>query len=367
MPRALARRTTARTGDGGTAVAAAPPPARPRTVTIGVIGCGHWGPNHIRNFSVLDGVTVAGCADLSDERLQVVKRHYPAVKRCRDYREILADPDVNAVVVTTPAASHYEIVKESLERDKDVLCEKPLALSSREADTLVRLAQARGRILMVGHTFLFNVGIQKLKASAAEGLVGRIHYLHSTRTNLGPIRDDTNVVWDLASHDVSIFSYLLGGEPTAVSAKGESYLRKGIEDVAFISLSYPPNILAHIQISWIHPQKVRSITVVGDKKMMVWDDLNNLEPIRIYDKGVTQEPYYESYGEFHLLLREGDVVMPKLHLVEPLKLQSEHFIECVTSRRASISDGRFGLHVVRVLEAIEESMKRGGAPQGIRS
>ena len=337
----------------------------PKPLTLGVIGCGHWGPNHLRNFSVLDGVTVASCADLSEERLQVVKRHYPMVKRCRDYRDILADPDVTAVVVTTPAASHARIVKESLERGKDVLCEKPLALSSRDAEELARLAEARGRILMVGHTFLFNAGIQQLRAYAAEGLLGRIHYLHSTRTNLGPIRDDTNVVWDLASHDVSIFSYLLGSQPSVVTAKGGSFLRKGLEDVAFISLSYPQNVLAHIQVSWIHPQKVRSITMVGDQKMVVWDDLNNLEPIKIYDKGVTQEPYYESYGEFHLLLREGDVVMPKLHLVEPLKRQSEHFIACVASRSPSISDGRFGLSVVRVLEAIEESMKRGGAPQEI--
>lgn len=329
-------------------------------INIGIIGCGHWGPNHIRNFSNLDGVVISSCADQDDNRLAFVRKHYPTIKVTHDYLDILKDKTVNAVVVATPASSHYHIVKQSLEYDKDVLCEKPLTQKVAEAEELVELADRKGKMLMVGHTFLFNVGIRKLKEYIDGGLLGKTHYLNFIRTNLGPIRRDVNVVWDLAAHDVSIASYLLGSQPITVTARGEAYLREKIEDVAFISLTYPPNILANVHISWIHPQKTRIITVVGSKKMMTWDDLNNIEPIKIYDKGVVlQEPYYESYSEFQqILLRDGDIVSPKVDLVEPLKIQSQHFIDCVLQRKKSICDGLFGLNIVRVLEAIQNSMNK---------
>lgn len=326
---------------------------------LGLIGCGHWGPNHVRTFSALDGVVVTMCADSDESRLRFVQRLHPAIMVTRDYVDILTKPDIDAVIVSTPASSHYGIVKAALEHDKDVLCEKPLALDVAEAHELVELAAARGKLLMVGHTFLFNVGIRKLKEYVAGGHLGQVHYLHFVRTNLGPIRKDASVVWDLAAHDVSIASYLLDAVPTAVSATGEAYLRRGIQDVAFISLTYPPNVLVNVHISWIHPVKTRDITIVGSQKMVTWDDLNNMEPIKIYDKGVTQEPYYADYSEFNLLLRDGDIVIPKVNLVEPLKLQSQHFVDCIRRRETPISDGAFGLKVVEVLAAIQASMASG--------
>lgn len=325
-------------------------------LNLGLIGCGHWGPNHIRNFSGLDGVAVTACADFDESRLQFVKRLYPGVTLTKNYMDILENREINAVIVAAPASSHYQIVKKALEYDKDVLCEKPLTLDVGEARELVDLAAARGLILMVGHTFLFNVGIRKLKEYMSKGHLGKTHYLHFVRTNLGPIRKDASVVWDLAAHDVSIASYLLDSSPTSATANGEAYLRKGIQDVAFISLTYPPNILVSMHISWIHPVKTRHITIVGSEKMVTWDDLNTMEPVKVFDKGVTQEPYYASYGEFNLLLRDGDILIPKIDLVEPLKLQSQHFVECVRTRARPISDGAFGMQVVDVLSSVQKSM-----------
>ncbi len=333
-------------------------------LNLGLIGCGHWGPNHIRNFAALEGVAVTMCADSDESRLRFVQRSNPAIAVTRDYVDVLTNRDVQAVIVSTPASSHYGIVKKALEYDKDVLCEKPLALDVAEAQELVELAAARGKLLMVGHTFLFNVGIRKLKEYVSSGYLGQIHYLDFVRTNLGPIRKDASVVWDLAAHDVSIASYLLDSAPTAVSATGEAYLRQGIQDVAFISLTYPPNVLVNVHISWIHPVKTRHITIVGSKKMVTWDDLNNMEPIKVYDKGVTQEPYYSDYGEFNVLLRDGDIVIPKVDLIEPLKLQSQHFVDCVRRRETPLSDGAFGLNVVEVLAAIQKSMDNGRAQVG---
>ena len=329
-------------------------------LNIGLIGCGHWGPNHIRIFSAMEGVAVTECADRDESRLQFVKRLYPSTTLTKDYLEILKKDEIGAVIVAVPASGHYDIVKQALEHDKDVLCEKPLTLDVAEARELVELAAARGKILMVGHTFLFNVGIRKLKEYVSSGHLGRTHYLHFVRTNLGPIRKDASVVWDLAAHDVSIASHLLDAVPTNVTANGEAYLRQGIQDVAFISLTYPPNILVNVHISWIHPVKTRHITIVGSERMATWDDLNSMEPIKLYDKGVTQEPYYANYGEFNLLLRDGDILIPKLDLVEPLKLQSQHFVDCVMRRERPISDGAFGLKIVEVLSLVQQSMANGG-------
>lgn len=314
---------------------------------------------------MIDDVRVSACADPDAGRREFVRKFYPNVAVTDDYHMILREESVDAVVVATPASTHAAIVKECLEYDKDVLCEKPLTLHLQEAEVLVKLAEKRQRILMVGHTFLFNAGIRKLKDYISVGYFGKIHYMHSVRTSLGPIRNDSNAVWDLAAHDVSIYSFLLECQPISVTARGEKYLRETIEDVAFVSITFPPNILASIHLSWIYPQKIRTLTIVGDKRMATWDDLNNLEPIKIYDKGVYQEPFYQSYGEFQFLLREGDILIPKIDLYEPLRLQSQHFVDCVVRRETPVSDGRFGLDVVKVLAAIQKSMDSGGTPQGI--
>jgi predicted dehydrogenase len=335
----------------------------PRTVRIGVIGCGEWGPNHIRNFSSLTDSVVVACSDLNLQRLSDLKARYPHLHTTTDYEALLAS-DLDAVVVATPTSTHYEIVKNALLAGKDILCEKPLCIDPDHGAELVHLAEERGRVLMVGHVFMFNVGIQRLKDYMQKGTLGQIYYIHSTRTNLGPIRQDVNVVWDLASHDVSIFLYLLEARPLRVSAMGQAFIRSGpkaIEDVAFVSLEYPDRISAHVHVSWLSPRKVREITVVGDIRMAVWNDLDPSEPLRLYEKGVTRKRYTD-FGEFQTLLRDGDISIPKLDLVEPLRLQSTHFLQCVRERSRPISDGVSGVKVVGVLSAIERSLQLHGTP-----
>jgi predicted dehydrogenase len=327
---------------------------------IAVIGSGHWGPNHIRNFSSLPGVQVVAAADLDEQRLAAVARTYPTLRTVRDYQELLADRQIDAVVIATPTWTHYQITKEALLAGKDVLCEKPLAIHSAQCRELAERAAAKSRVLMVGHVFLFNPGIRKLHDLVEEGKTGRIYYAHATRTNLGPIREDINASWDLACHDVSIFNYLFGSAPIEVSATGGRFLQRDIEDVAFLSLFYPEGLLANIHVSWMDPKKVRQITVVGDKTMLVWNDLDPEGPIRIYDKGVIQEPYYETFGEFQLLLRDGEISIPKVRMTEPLHLEAEHFAACVRERKNPLCDVGSALDVVRTLEAIDASLAARG-------
>ncbi len=327
-------------------------------VKVGLIGCGHWGPNHIRNFNSLPNATVKSCADLEEERLVKMRTMFPGIQTTTDYNDILNDSEIDAVVVATPTGTHFDITRKALNSKKDVLCEKPLTISLDESKELVKLSEKNDRILMVGHVFLFNAGIQKLYELIQEGVLGKIYYIHCSRTNLGPIRSDVNVVYDLASHDIYICSYLLGNSyPTGVIAKGEDFLQPKIEDVAFISLSFPGKILANIHVSWIDPKKIRQITVVGDKKMAIWSDLDNEEPIKIFDKGVLKEPYYDNYGEFRLITREGDINSPKINLTEPLRGQSIHFVECVEKRIKPICDGESGYKVVEVLEKVQNALK----------
>lgn len=325
---------------------------------VAVIGCGHWGPNHIRNFHFSKDARVLSCADLDEKRLASIKETYPSLQTFTDYRAVLRSKDIEAVVVATPTKTHYRIVRDCLEAGKDVLCEKPLAESVKEAEDLVGLARKKKKILMTGHVFLFNAGIQKLREYIASGALGRIYYIHSTRTNLGPIRSDVNVVTDLASHDLSIFLYLLDRSPVEVAVKGGRFLRDRIEDVAFISLGYEDNVMANIHVSWLDPHKVRRITVVGDKKMVVWNDLDNVEPVKLYDKGVIEEPYYNDFREFQLLVRDSDVLIPKINLVEPLKVQDAYFLKCVKDRmEPEMGSGETAIGVVRVLERINASLR----------
>lgn len=327
---------------------------------IAVIGAGHWGPNHIRNFSSLPDVQVVAAADLDEKRLATVARIYPTLCTVRDYRELVQDPQIDAVVIATPTRTHYEITKEALLAGKDVLCEKPLATQSTQCQELAKWAVAKSRVLMVGHVFLFNPGINKLHDLVKEGKTGRVYYAHATRTNLGPIRDDVNVSWDLASHDISIFNYLFGGAPLEVSATGGRFLQRDIQDVTFLSLFYPKGILVNIHVSWMDPKKVREITIVGDKTMLVWNDLDPEGPIRIYDKGVIQEPYYETFGEFQLLLRDGEISIPKVRMAEPLRREAEHFAACVRERRNPLCDVGSALDVIRTLEAVDASLAARG-------
>lgn len=329
-------------------------------INIGVVGCGHWGPNHIRIFSALPDSKVVWVADLNDERLKFVKKLYPHISITKNYEDVLKDPGVDAVVIATPVSTHYKIAKDCLEFGKDVLCEKPLTLRVGESKELVGLADRKKKTLMVGHIFLFNVGIQKFKEYIENGTLGKIYYIYSRRVNLGPIRNDVNVVLDLASHDISIFSYLLDNQPIEVTAKGKDFLQDGLQDVAFISLVYPDDILVNTHVSWLDPRKVREMVIVGDKKMVVWNDLNPEDTIRLYERSVNQEPYYEDFGEFQLIPKEGNVIIPKLKLSEPLKNQDSHFIECLEERKEPLSNGALGLQVVKVLEAAQKSLNNDG-------
>ncbi len=331
-------------------------------IKISIIGCGHWGPNHIRIFSSMPNVKVSMVADLDIERLNNIGKLYPNIKLVKDYQEIFNDESISAVIVATPTRTHHEIAKNALLAKKHVLVEKPLCQTSIEGQELVELAKERDLVLMVGQVFLFNNGILKLKEYLEFGDLGKVYCIGSTRTNLGPIRQDVNAVYDLASHDIAIFNFLLGSKPYEVSAVGECFLQKDIEDLAFISMRYPNNVLARIHVSWLDPRKVREITLVGDKKMITWDDLATVGPIQVFDKGVVREPYYDDYGHFHLLAREGDITIPKVRLEEPLKNQARYFLNAIKKGKVEVSDGNSGLDVVKVIAAIQQSLKAHGKP-----
>ncbi len=336
-------------------------------IKVGVIGCGHWGPNHIRTFNSLPDSRVEVVADLDDERLRYVHAMYPELRCERDYRRIVDDPSVDAVVIATPVSTHYELVREALLAGKHVLCEKPLCDNLKQSQELVELAEAKGCCLMVGYVFLFNPGIVKLKELIDAGELGTPQYLSATRTNLGIFQEDINVAYDLASHDISIFNWLLGDEPEVVTATGASFVRSGIEDVVFMSMKYPGNVLANIHVSWLDPKKVREITAVGSRQMVTWDDLNTTSPIAIYDKGVSAIQDYGDFGEFlRLSMWERDIRLPKVPFDEPLKLQALGFLRALQSGQAERSDGVFGVKVARTLDAVKASLQRGGCPIEVR-
>lgn len=332
------------------------------TIRIGVIGCGHWGPNHVRVFSQLRESQVVACADLDAKRLDGIREGFPHIQPFSDYRQMIRSVGLDAVVVSVPTRAHFEVVREALEAGLHVFCEKPLCPTAHEAQALVDLAASKKRVLMTGHVFLFNSGIVRLKEIVAAGDAGRICYLRAQRTNLGPIRRDVNSVFDLATHDISIFNFVLNARPQSVSAVGAHYLQAGIEDVAFITLRYPNDVLAHILVSWLDPKKLREIVVVGDKKMVTWDDLGQAGPIQIYDKTVVRHENYADYAQFQLLAREGDITIPKVRLEEPLRVQNRYFLQCVREGRMPMNDGPFSVDVVKALEAIAQSMKNNGAP-----
>ena len=334
-------------------------------VRIGVIGCGYWGPNLIRNFSHLKGSQVLMCADLSEDRLSHMRSLYPQIETTTDYRRVLGRKDVDAVVVATPPETHVKLTVEALRAGKHVFVEKPLALSSADGTAMVDEAVKTKRVLMVGHTFVYTAAVNKIKEVIASGELGEVFYISTTRVNLGIFQENINVVWDLAPHDVAILNYILDAAPESVATQASCNIRKNIEDVAFLTLRYPGDVLAHVHVSWLNPNKIRSTTVVGSKKMLVYDDVSALEKIRIYDKGVTVTPHYDTFGEFNLSYRYGDILIPRLDDAEPLKVACQHFVECVKSGTAPRSSGVHGLNVVRVLEAAVASMREDGRLIGV--
>lgn len=325
-------------------------------IKIGIIGCGHWGPNYIRCFKKLSGCEVVVACDLKEECFKRVKEIDPNIDCARQYQDFLKGNTVDAVVVATPARTHYQIVKDCLEAQKDVLAEKPLTLLPERSLELVELAGKNEKILMVSHTFLYNPGIVKLKEIIKSGELGKIYYINATRTHLGLIRDDVNALWDLAPHDVSIFNYLTESTPIKVNAVGASHLKKDRADVAFVNLIYPDNIIANIHVSWVDSNKERTVRVVGSKARVVFNDLDNLERIKVYKKGIGVPEDYDDFGEFQLHLRDGDIISPMMNLYEPLSVMCAHFLDCVASRSKPLTCGQSGYEVVRVMKYIEEAL-----------
>lgn len=335
-------------------------------IKIGIIGCGYWGPNLVRNFSNIDGCIVTALSDIKKKNMDLCSQKLTGVKKFADFRKMLKGKTVDAVVVATNLAAHYEVAREVLNAGKDMLIEKPLTADAVEAAELVRIAAQKKVILAVGHTFLFNKGIEEIKKYISSRKLGKLLYMHAVRTNLGPIRRDTNALWDLATHDVSIFLYLVGAMPLSVSATGGAFIKKGREDVVFVTLNFPGGVIGNVYASWLEPSKVRRLTIIGDKKMLIFDDIDNIEPLRIYDKSVVKDKKYDDFGEFQLILRDGDVTIPKIRLTEPLKNECQAFIESLKGNNKNISDGLFGLQVVRVLEAAQKSMKNGGVSMDVK-
>jgi len=329
-------------------------------LALGVIGCGQWGPNHVRVFSELERSTVVACADPASDRLDRIGRRFPHVRTMTDYRDLLSDESIDAVVVATPTKTHAQIVREALNAGKHVLAEKPLCTRSSEAQALAKLADTTGRVLMVGHVFLFNNGINKLREKIQNDELGRIHYLDAVRTNLGPVRGDVNALYDLGTHDITIFNYLLDSVPVEVSALGRCISQPNIEDVCFATLRYPDGTLGHIHVSWMNPRKVRTITVAGDRMMAHWDDVDPSATLRLYDRGLAQPPSYDSFGEFHCILRNADVHLPAIRRTEPLVNQAEAFLDWIDTGARCGPDAEDARSVALVLEAAMSSMATGG-------
>jgi predicted dehydrogenase len=330
-------------------------------IRVGIIGIGLWGPNYVRVFNGLspDAALVA-CVDRIEERLDAIRAQYPHVAVLTDHRELLRRRMVDAVAICTTATTHRAIAEDCLEAGMDVLVEKPLATSESDAEAITTKARAAKRVLMVGHTFLYHPAVQALKNYIDSGYLGTIRYLHFQRTGLGPVRHDVNALWDLAPHDVSMLRYWLGTEPTEIVARGQSYLKPGCDDVVFLTLRYPGNILASIHVSWLDPIKVRRATVVGDRRMAVFDDVNPSEKLRVYDKGATYQSASGDFGAFVAAVRDGDILIPAVSNQEPLRMQLSHFVECVRERRDPITNGMTGLSVVRILEMAQTDLDQCG-------
>jgi len=332
-------------------------------VGIAVIGCGYWGVNYVRVFHELPGAQVVAICDGRSERLQEMGKRFPHARQTTDVAELLQWPGIDAVVICTGATTHFAVAQRCLQAGKHVLVEKPMATTVADARQLVACAKAQRVTLMVGHTFLYNAGIRKVKEYMQRADMGQIYYLYARRTNLGPIRQDVNALWDLAPHDVSIFNYLLDQRPRWVSAVGAHVLQNCREDVGFISLGYANETIGNIHVSWAEPNKVRELVVVGSSKRIVFDDLNAVERVKIYEKGVTPTAREAStYGEYQFQIRDGDIFSPSVAVSEPLKEQCNHFLECVTQGLRPLTDGQAGVAVVQVLQAIEQSVAQHGAP-----
>jgi predicted dehydrogenase len=331
-----------------------------RNVRIGVVGCGYWGPKLARVFHELPDAALMMIADLREERLASIGQRYPQVALTRDFQELLGD-GVDAVVVATPVNTHYKLTKAALLAGKHVLVEKPLTLRADHARELIDIAAERELQLMVGHTFVYNPAVEAVRAIIQSGEIGKVYYLNATRVNLGLIQPDINVMWDLGPHDISMISYILGEDPLKVSAHGSAYVnvKRGLHEVVYMNMFYEGGVMANLRFSWLHPVKQRRLTIVGSKKMLVYDDIV-ADKVVIYDKGVEIPPYSVTEEEFHMSYRHGDRTVYPLEWVEPLQVECQHFLDCIRTRVVPRSDGVGGLKIIKILETAQRSLMNSG-------
>lgn len=331
-----------------------------KPVSLAQVGTGDWGANLVRNYAALPEGRLALLCDTDAKRLERAAKMAPGARTTTDPEEVAKDGSIEAVAIASSAVTHYKLAKLFLEAGKDVYVEKPMTLRAAEAADLVRLAEERDRVLMVGHLLLYHPGVERLAEVLREGELGELHYVYAQRTNLGKVRPDENALWSFAPHDIAVIIHLLGEAPVDVSARGEAFLQTGIHDVVFLYMRFPKGHLGHVHVSWLDPHKVRRFTVVGSKKMAVLDDQEPTEKLRVYDKGVDAGSIVDYARSLHV--RSGDIWIPELPAVEPLKLECQHFLDCVRTRQKPRTDGRHGLEVIRVLEAASRSLANGGVP-----
>lgn len=331
-------------------------------INIGQIGIGTWGQNILRNFANLKDCSVKVCCDKNKNALEKVRAGFNGrIKVTRNFDDLIKDRQLDVVIVTTLPATHARFAIKALSSGKHVFVEKPLALKIKDAQAMIKAAKRNKKMLMVGHLLLYHPAVKKLKEYTKDGTLGKIQYIYSARVNLGQVRAEENALWSLTAHDISVAMYLLNAKPQMVQASGRCYIRKNIQDVVFVNLDFNNNVTAHIHASWLDPHKIRKFTIVGSKKMAVFDDMQSSEKVRLYDKGFAWQKNYGNYETF-LTLREGDIHIPKINMIEPLKLECQHFLDCIARNRQPLTNGENGLAVLKVLDAAERSMKKNGAP-----
>ena len=333
-----------------------------KQITVGIIGCGYWGPLLIRNFKSLSECRLKSVCDLDIARVKHVCALYPDVEGLTAPERLIGAANIDAVVIATPVKTHFSLAKASLLAGKHTFIEKPMATSSGECEELIDIAERNGLVLMVDHTFLYSTPVRKIVEIVQAGDLGEIRYINSRRLNLGLFQKDINVAWDLAPHDISIILHILSESPVAINCQGNAHVSPGIEDVTNMSLFFPHKRFATIQSSWLEPRKIREMTIVGSQRMIVYDDLQTREKIRVYDVRVVRPPHYDTFAEFHYSYHYGDSYIPHLQQEEPLSLACRHFIECIQTASQPMTSGREGLELIRVLEGASASLKMNGAP-----
>lgn len=332
---------------------------------IGVIGYGYWGPNLVRNFSEVPDAQVVAVSDLDEQRLRLVKARYPAIAITTDHETLLSNRDIDAIIIATPVASHYAIALQALRSKKHVFIEKPLTQTAAQAQRLIEEADKHNLTLHVDHTFVYTGAVRKIRALVSDGEVGELYYYDSVRVSLGLFRPDVNVIWDLAVHDLSIMDYVFPLSPIAVSATGVSHVPGEPANIAYLTLFFENNAIAHLHVNWLAPVKVRRTLIGGSKKMIIYDDVEPSEKVKVYDKGITVNGSKETMYDVMIGYRTGDMWAPQIEVTEALLAEAQHFVRCITRGERSITDGRAGLRVVRILEAATQSMNTRGRPIGL--